>query len=46
MVYSKLNGRKLEFNTPFKRDCKESDRYSNVFKYWYDSTENQASLSL
>jgi len=25
---------------------KESDRYGNVFKLWYDSTENQASLSV
>jgi len=29
-----------------KHDCKESDRYGNVYKVWYDSTENQASLSV
>jgi len=29
-----------------KHDCKESDRYDNVFKLWYDSTEYQASISV
>jgi len=29
-----------------KHDCKESDKYGNVFKLWFDSTENQVSLSV